>query len=60
LADELTRSNPGLPVLYISGSLGEYRGLLGVSAALPKPFTVGELLEQVKALVDRSEALNYS
>jgi len=51
LAEVLRRRNPELPVLYVSGSLDKVRSLIGASVTLPKPFTVGQLLERVEILI---------
>ncbi len=56
LADRLTRAQPGLPVLYVSGYTEDTDVVLGLSgesrSLLPKPFTSLELARRVRAALD--------
>jgi two-component system cell cycle sensor histidine kinase/response regulator CckA len=50
LAQAAERLFPGLPVLYVSGYVGDERDHMEERAWLEKPFTISQLLERVKAL----------
>jgi PAS domain S-box-containing protein len=56
LAEALHHLRPGAPVLYVSGYTGDaiaQRGVLDPGIELlPKPFTPGDLLARVRALLD--------
>ena len=55
MADELRRSNPGLKILFISGYAGPEAGSINgplPQPFLPKPFSVEELAESVRAILD--------
>ena len=57
LGEALGAVAPGLPILYCSGYTGDEvsrRGLIAEGAEfMPKPFAPGELLQRVRALLDR-------
>jgi DNA-binding response OmpR family regulator len=57
LGEALGALAPGLPVLYCSGYTGDEvvrRGLIAEGAEfMSKPFAPGELLQRVRALLDR-------
>jgi len=58
LAQALTQRRPGLPVLYMSGYVGDALDHLGVEDAasrplLQKPFTADGLLRRVRETLDQ-------
>ncbi len=57
LADALRKRRPGLPVLYISGFPGEDLARLGLLEGevelLRKPFTIRELIDRVREVLNR-------
>ena len=58
LGEEVERMSPGLPVLYSSGYTGDEvarRGLVAEGVEfLAKPFSAEELLQRVRAMLDRA------
>ena len=58
LADRLTRSRPGVQVLYVSGYTEDSELLAGLTAEtrslLPKPFTSLDLARRVRAALDEA------
>ena len=54
LGDELTRLNPELPVLFVSGYCEDYRSAMHGFTCLAKPFTPAELIAlPEKALTEK-------
>jgi two-component system, cell cycle sensor histidine kinase and response regulator CckA len=51
LARAATDCLPGLPVLYVSGNVGDYSDSVPAARSLTKPFTPAQFLARVGAIV---------
>lgn len=58
LASAAARLFPDLPVLYVSGHLGDDATCIPAAAYIPKPFTPAQFLSQVEAIVPKPDGVS--